>query len=155
MIFATLTRRLVREVHQGGEQRAGPLSVHRRSVRGGEEAAVLREYGARLDVLRERPQVGQHAVESPHRPATFRHSISHPLFTAKAGIISDALRSPPKSLTEAPDDGIFSPPGAISSAGERCLHTAEVAGSNPASPTRGRPANGGKTEYLGDIVEVF
>ena len=24
---------------------------------------------------------------------------------------------------------------AISSAGERCLHTAEVAGSNPASPT--------------------
>src|SRR5215208_6459800 len=25
--------------------------------------------------------------------------------------------------------------GAISSAGERCLHTAEVAGSNPASPT--------------------
>jgi hypothetical protein len=32
-------------------------------------------------------------------------------------------------------DGIFVLPRAISSAGERCLHTAEVAGSKPASPT--------------------
>jgi hypothetical protein len=39
---------------------------------------------------------------------------------------------------------VYSPlQGAISSAGERCLHTAEVAGSNPASPTPKSPANCG------------
>jgi hypothetical protein len=37
---------------------------------------------------------------------------------------------------------ILSDPRAISSAVERCLHTAEVAGSKPASPTREAPAEG-------------
>jgi hypothetical protein len=40
------------------------------------------------------------------------------------------------SLTEALANGIFTASGAISSAGERCLHTAEDAGSIPASPTQ-------------------
>jgi hypothetical protein len=52
------------------------------------------------------------------------------------------------SLTADPANGIFMALRAISSAGERCLHTAEVAGSNPASPT---PK---KYLFAGKIVEL-
>ena len=72
------------------------------------------------------------AISAPFRSVI---SIPRPLFAAEAGIISDGHHRLGKSLTEALGNGIFTPPGAISSAGERCLHTAEVAGSSPASPT--------------------
>src|SRR5919112_5872691 len=74
---------------------------------------------------------------SPTVPVPLRSaiSISRHLFAAEAGIISEGHRRLRKSLTEALGNGIFTALGAISSAGERCLHTAEVAGSNPASPT--------------------
>ena len=48
---------------------------------------------------------------------------------------TDGSSKPSNGSTEAPNSGIFTAPGAISSAGERCLHTAEDAGSIPASPT--------------------
>jgi hypothetical protein len=81
------------------------------------------------------------AAPAPLRSAI---SISRPLFAAEASIISEGVHSLRKSLTEALANGIFTASGAISSAGERCLHTAEVAGSNPASPTRESPANSRK-----------
>src|SRR5919202_5297659 len=52
-----------------------------------------------------------------------------------------------RSLTEMAVSAIFFRSRAISSAGERCLHTAEVAGSNPASPTL-------KLSYLQEKLEV-
>src|SRR3712207_2001515 len=57
-------------------------------------------------------------------PLSSAISISRPLFAAEAGIISEGHHRLRKSLTEDLGNGIFTAPGAISSAGERCLHTA-------------------------------
>src|SRR5215218_8604295 len=92
------------------------------------------------------------AVPAPLRSAI---SISRPLFAAEGGIISEGHHSLRKSLTEAPGNGIFTAPGAISSAGERCLHTAEVAGSNPASPTRKKTAFADKTRAASRLYKLF
>ena len=53
---------------------------------------------------------------------------------------------PPDRFTAPSTNGIFDLSRAISSAGERCLHTAEVAGSKPASPTS-RSGNFGDTSW--------
>src|SRR3712207_6511299 len=42
---------------------------------------------------------------------------------------------------------------AISSAGERCLHTAEVAGSNPASPTQKMSCFAGEMRNISEHLE--
>src|SRR5215210_5084850 len=124
------------EVRQRRHHRRGPLPVHAFCVRRRQKLPVLREDAARLDVPRERPQVSQHPVQVLRRLAPFGHTpSSRPLVCRRSGIISDAFPRLSQSLTEALQGGIFTIPGAISSAGERCLHTAEVAGSNPASPT--------------------
>src|SRR5215218_7175938 len=51
---------------------------------------------------------------------------------------------------------VYSPlQGAISSAGERCLHTAEVAGSIPASPTQKNRYFAGKTRAISWAYHSF
>src|SRR3712207_394548 len=100
-----------------------------------QEFFVLGEDAAGVDVPRERPQVRQHAVHVSGL-ALFRHTHpTHARCSAEAALYPMRVPGLPQSLTEAPSDGIFTIPRAISSAGERCLHTAEVAGSIPASPT--------------------
>ena len=116
--LSTLIRNPLREVHERGKHRADPLPIHPRFVRGGEEIPLTREYGARVDVLRERPEIGKHAVEILRRPGptSFSHKHLPSPSAAEAGIISEGHHRLRKSLTEALGNGIFTSSGAISSA---------------------------------------
>src|SRR3712207_1650084 len=117
----------------------GPLPVHSLFVRGGEQDPVGREHRAGGHVPRKRLEVRHGAVQIPPGAHLFpfRHKTSPARLPVGAGIITDGDGGPAQPLHSPLRGWYIHRPRAISSAGERCLHTAEVAGSKPASPTQG------------------